>query len=65
MYLRFTLRGAVAGAYAERFFLAFWDFTVTGGFLTAAFAAWASLRSRSKRNLTRCCRNSRSFTISF
>jgi integrase len=31
--------------------------------LTAAFAAWASLRSRSKRNLTRCCRNSRSFTI--
>jgi hypothetical protein len=30
----------------------------------SAFAAWASLRSRSKRNLTRCCRNSRSFTIS-
>ena len=29
--------------------------------MTAAFAAWASLRSRSKRNLARCCRNSRSY----
>ena len=36
--------------YADRFFLAFWDFAVEGGFLTAAFAAWASPRSRSKRN---------------
>ena len=55
--------GKLAPAYADRFFFAFWDFAVAGGFLTAAFAAWASLRSRSKRNLTRRCRNSRSFTI--
>ena len=52
-------------AYAERVFFAFWDFAVAGGFLIAAFAAWASLRSRSKRNSMRCCRNSRSFTFPF
>jgi hypothetical protein len=34
------------GAYAELVFLTFWDFAAAGGFLTtAAFAAWASLRS--------------------
>ena len=36
------------GAYAEGFFLAFWDLAAAGGLLTTAFATWASLRSRSE-----------------
>jgi hypothetical protein len=49
-YCSFALLGLCCpssrtGAYAERVFLIFWDFAAAGGFLTAAFAAWASLRS--------------------
>jgi hypothetical protein len=45
-YVGLSTRG-----YAECVFLTFWDLAVAGGFLTAALAAWASLRSRSRHSL--------------
>jgi hypothetical protein len=43
--------GLSTRGYAECVFLTFWDLAVAGGFLTAALAAWASLRSRSRQML--------------
>ena len=36
LWLNPGFNGAVAGAYAERDFFAFWDFAVAGGFFAAA-----------------------------